>query len=148
MCESLLTRLWLHNVPSGECSVQRILNVDDVEATNMLLTVNDYTGPAHVTTTSDYDGVTGIELDEVCNLVLIDVEFNSVVGLDAGVGVADGPAIVGDDVGDALGTDSQFSDLEELVVGLLGCDAVDGETALNIIKEAEVFAGLFDGDDI
>ena len=122
--------------------------MDDVEATNVLLTVNDHTGPAHVTATSDDDDVTGIELDEVCDLVLLDVEFDGVVGLDAGVGVADGPAIMGDDVGDTLGTDSQFSDLEELVAGFLRRDAVDGETALNIVKEAEVLAGLFDGDDI
>ena len=122
--------------------------MDYVEATNVLLTVNDHTGPAHVATTSDDDDVTGIELDEVCDLVLLDVEFDGVVGLDARVWVADSPAIMGDDVGDALGTDSQFPDLEQLVAGFLRCDAVDGETALNIVKEAEVLAGLFDCDDI
>ena len=122
--------------------------MDDVEATNVFLTMYDYTGPTHVTTTSDNDGITGIELDVVRNLVLVDVEFDGVVGLDAGVGVAESPTIVGDDVGDALGTDSQFSDLEKLIARFLRCDAVDGETALNIIKEAEVFARLFDGDDI
>jgi len=122
--------------------------VDNVEATNVLLTVNDHTGPAHVTTTSDNDDVTSIELDVVCNLVLLDVEFDGVVGLDARVGVADSPAIVGDYVGYAFGADGQFSDLEKLVAGFLRCDAVDGKTALNIVEEAEVLARLFNGDDI
>lgn len=39
-------------------------------------------------------------------------------------------------------------DLAELVLGLLGLDAVDGEAALGVVDEAEVLAGLVDGDDI
>lgn len=39
-------------------------------------------------------------------------------------------------------------DLAELVLGLLVLDAVDGEAALGIVDEAEVLAGLLDGDDV
>ena len=39
-------------------------------------------------------------------------------------------------------------DLAELVLGLLGLDAVDREAALGIVDEAEVLAGLLDGDDV
>lgn len=39
-------------------------------------------------------------------------------------------------------------DLAELVLGLLGRDAVDGEAALGVVDEAEVLASLLDGDDI
>jgi hypothetical protein len=39
-------------------------------------------------------------------------------------------------------------DPAELVFGLLGLDAVDGETALGVVDETEVLAGLLDGDDI
>lgn len=39
-------------------------------------------------------------------------------------------------------------DLAELELGLLGLDAVDGETALGVVDETEVLAGLVDGDDI
>lgn len=39
-------------------------------------------------------------------------------------------------------------DLAELVLGLLGLDAVDGEAALGVVDEAEVLAGLLDGDDV
>jgi hypothetical protein len=50
----------------------------------------------------------------VDNLVLDKVEFDSVVDLDCGVGVSDSSAIVGDNVGDTLGTELMFTDLEEL----------------------------------
>lgn len=39
-------------------------------------------------------------------------------------------------------------DLAELVLSLLSLDAVDGETALGIVDEAEVLAGLLEGDDV
>jgi hypothetical protein len=39
-------------------------------------------------------------------------------------------------------------DLAELVFGLLGLDPVDGEAALGVVDQAEVFASLFDGDHV
>lgn len=39
-------------------------------------------------------------------------------------------------------------DLAELVLGLLSLNAVDGEAALGVVDEAEVLAGLLDGDDV
>lgn len=39
-------------------------------------------------------------------------------------------------------------DLAELVLSLLASDAVDSETALGVVDEAEVLAGLLDGDNI
>lgn len=39
-------------------------------------------------------------------------------------------------------------DLAELVLGLLGLDAVDREAALGVVDEAEVLARLLDGDDV
>lgn len=39
-------------------------------------------------------------------------------------------------------------DLAELVLGLLGLDAVHGEAALGVVDEAEVLAGLLDRDDV
>lgn len=39
-------------------------------------------------------------------------------------------------------------DLAELVLSLLGLDAVDREAALGVVDEAEVLAGLLDADDV
>ena len=38
--------------------------------------------------------------------------------------------------------------LAELVLGLLSLDTVDGETALGVVDETEVLAGLLDGDHV
>ena len=120
----------------------------DIETTDMLLAVNDHTGPAHVTTTGDYYNVASIELDEICNLVLLDIKLDGVVDPDGGVGVAYGSSVVGDDVWNALGTNGQFSDFEKLVTGFLRRDAMDSETTLDVVKKAEVFTRLFDGDNV
>lgn len=39
-------------------------------------------------------------------------------------------------------------DLAQLVLGLLGLDSVDGESALGVVDKAEALAGLLDGDDV
>lgn len=39
-------------------------------------------------------------------------------------------------------------DLAQLVLGLLGLDAVDGEAALGVVDQTEVLASLLDGDDV
>ena len=39
-------------------------------------------------------------------------------------------------------------DLAQLVLGLLGLNSVDGESALGVVDETEVLARLLDGDDV
>lgn len=73
----------------SEAVVNGILDVDDVEATIVTLTVGDDTNTTHVTTTSDHGNVASVELDEVGNLASGEVNLDSVVDLDGGVRVAD-----------------------------------------------------------
>ena len=136
------------NSPRSECPVKRVLDLYNVEATNVLLAVHDDTSTAHVTTTSDHNDVSGIELHEIRDLALLKVEFDGVVDLDEGIGVTDGAAVVGDDVWDALGTNGDLTDFEEFVGSFLGGDAVDGEVALDVVEETEVLARLLDRNDI
>jgi hypothetical protein len=70
----------LHNVglTSGELVVNSVLQVDNVEASVVALTVSDDTNTTHVTTTGDHDDHAGGEVD-----------LDGVVDLDGGVGVAD-----------------------------------------------------------
>lgn len=110
--------------------------------------MDDNTGTTHVATASDHDDVTSIELGIVGDLVLSKVKLDGVVDLDEGVRVTDGAAVVGDNVRNGLGADGNFLDLQELVLSLLGGDAVDGEAALDVVEETEVFARLLDGEDI
>lgn len=51
-------------------------------------------------------------------------------------------------VGNAALAKLDALDLAELVLCLLSGDAVDGETALGVVDQAEVLAGLLDGDDV
>lgn len=74
---------------SGELVVNSVLQVDNVEASIVTLTVGDDTNTTHVSTTSDHDDNTGVELDEVGDLASGEVNLDSVVDLDGWVRVAD-----------------------------------------------------------
>lgn len=119
-----------------------------VEATLVLLTTDDNTSTTLVTTTGNHNVGASVELDRLEHLVVLEVELDSVVNADDGVGVTESATVVGDDEGNTLGTELHFLHLEELVGGLLGGDAVDDETALDVVEQTEVLARLLDGDDV
>jgi hypothetical protein len=120
----------------------------NIEASNMLLPMHNNTCPSHVTTTRDYYNISCIEFDEIRDLALLEVVLDRVIDIDRWVRVTDRATIVGDDVGDTLGAYCYFADLEELVGGFFGCDAVDCETTFDIVEQTEVLARFFDGDDV
>ena len=122
--------------------------MNDIEASDVLLTVYDDTGTTHVASTGDDDDVAGVELHVVGDLAGLELVLDGVVDLDEGVGVADGAAVVGDDEWNALGTNTGLLHLEKLVGSLLSGDAVDGETTLDVVEETEVLARLLDRNDI
>jgi hypothetical protein len=134
--------------PRGEGAVERVLGVDNVETADVLLAVHDDTSTTHVAATGDHNDVAGVEGDELRDLALLKVELDGVVDLDGRVRVTDRATIVGDDVRHALGTHGDLADLEELESRLLGCDAVHGETTLDVVQETEVFAGLLNRDNV
>ena len=122
--------------------------MDDIESTIVALTVKDFPNTPPVATTRDHDSAARVELDEVGDLAGLEVKLDGVVHTEGGVGVADGATVVGDDEGNALGTDGKLADLAEFVGGLFRLDAVDGEAALDVVKETEVLAGTLNGEDV
>lgn len=122
--------------------------MDNIEATKMAFTVSDNTNTTHVVATSNNGDVTRLKLDKVLNLAGLEIVPNSVIGTDQRVGVADSTAIVGNDVGNTLGADLKLADLAELVLGFLVRNAMDSETALDVVQETEVFASLLNLDDV
>jgi hypothetical protein len=76
-------------LPSCELVVDGVLDVDNVEASIMSLTVSDDTNTTHVATTSDHSDHTGIEGDKVGNLASSDINLDGVVDLDCWVWVSD-----------------------------------------------------------
>jgi hypothetical protein len=106
----------------------------NIETSNMLLPVHNYTGSSHITTTRNHHDIAGIELDEICDFALLKVEFDSVVDFDRRVRVTDCTTVVGDDMWDTFGAYCYFADFKELVGGFFRCDAVDCETAFDVVE--------------
>lgn len=73
----------------SERVVYGILDVDDVEASIVTLTVGDDTNTTHVTAAGDHGDDTRVELDEVGDLASGEVNLDSVVDLDGWVWVTD-----------------------------------------------------------
>jgi hypothetical protein len=163
------------DIPSGECVVSSVLDVDDVERTRMSFARRDRADATQIVTTSDHDQVARVELDVVLDLVVLQVQAECVVDLDVRVRVAEGATVVGDQKGHALGADEQLLDFAELVLetqtfkrntirnnrkisiintksktnlSLLLGDTVNGESSLNVIDKSEELVGLLDGQDI
>lgn len=133
---------------SGELVVNSILQVDNVEATVVTLTMVDNTNTTHVATTSDHDDHTSVEGDEVRDLASAEVDLDCVVDLDSRVGVTDCSRIVRNQVGNSALAQLDALDLAELVLCLLVGYSVDGEAALGVVDETEVLARLLNGDDV
>lgn len=73
----------------SEGVVNGVLDVDNVETTIVSLTVSNDTDTTHVTTTSNHDDGTGVELDVVGDLASSEVNLDGVVDLDQRIRVAD-----------------------------------------------------------
>jgi len=68
--------------------------------------------------------------------------------LNDGVWISDGSAVTGVDEGYPLGTRLDLPHPAQLVLGLLGGDAVHDETALHVVQQTEVLACFVDLNDI
>jgi len=129
-------------------SVQDVLDVHDIEASNVSFTVSDSTDTTHVTTASDNDYVSSVKLDEAGHFALFNVEFDGIIRTDVGIGVSDSASIMGNNVWNTLVTELELFDFAKFVGSLLRCDSVNGKASLDIVQQPEVFTTLFDGDDI
>lgn len=132
----------------SEGPVQDVLDMNDIEASNVSFTMSDSTDTTHVTTTSDNDDVSGVELDEASDFALFNVEFDSVVRADFGIGISDSASIMGNNEWNTLVTKLELFDFAEFVASLLRCDSVNCKASLDIVQQPKVFTALFDGDDI
>jgi hypothetical protein len=133
---------------SGELVTLGVSDGDNVKGSRVLIVVSDVTDTAHVTTTSAHDEGAMIELEELGHTARFEVNLDSVVNLDVWIRVADGAAIVGDNVWDTLLANLSLLDLAELELSLLSIDLVHGVATLNVEKQTEVLTSLWDGDDV
>jgi len=137
---------------SGEAAALRVLNMHNLEGSNVLLTTSDDTNTALILTTGDHSSGSILELDVVGGFASGNVDLDSIVGLGAGVRVTDSAAIVGGQAWHALGAPGELLHAAELVLHLLGellvVQPVNDEAALGVVEHAEVLVGLLNGDDI
>jgi len=108
----------------GEDTALGVLDVDNLEGTNVLLATNDGTDTALVLTFGDGTGGANLELDGLDTLVGGDIDLDGVVVLGERVRVPDGAAIVGGDAWDTLGADADSLDAAELELALLSVGLV------------------------
>jgi hypothetical protein len=67
------------SLPGSEGAIEDVFNMNNIEASNVTLTVSDGTHTTHVTPTGDHDKVTSIKLDKLGDLASSNVKFDSVV---------------------------------------------------------------------
>merc|ERR1719247_1425628 len=129
-----------------------VLDVHDLEGTDVLLTASDGTDTALILTPGHDTGGADLELDDILGLASGKVHFDDIVVLGQRVRVPNGTAIVGSNVWDTLGADRHALDLAELelvlFVVLLAVQAMENKAALGVVHHAEVLIGLVDRDDI
>jgi hypothetical protein len=108
----------------------------------------DYTNTADVLSAGDDAYVAHLKLGETNDLVGGNINLDGVPDLNEGIGVADGAAVVGDDIGNLAGASAEPLDAAKLEFSLLRGDPVEDEASLGIVEHAEVLAGLLNADDV
>lgn len=120
----------------------------DIERTLMLFDVLDDTDSTDVVTVLDVTDVTGFQVRESFNLVVGEVVLEGITDLDFRVGESDGSGVVGNDVGDLVGTNSLSGDLQEFVLSFFLVEGLEDESTLGVVEDSEGLVGLFDSDDV
>jgi len=133
---------------SSERISNGILDVNDIERSRVSLSVNDDTYSTQVTTSSDHNYVSNVELDKVGDLSSLDIELDAIIDSNKGIGVSNGSSVVKNNIRNSLGSNSQLLNLAELVLGLIGRDGLKNESSLGVVQESEILTSLLDGDDI
>ena len=84
--------------------------MDNIKASDVLLSVHNDTRPAHIAPTSNHNNVSSVKFDKVSDLSLLEIIFNGIVGLDSRIRITNCASVVGDDVGNGTGANSYSAD--------------------------------------
>ena len=125
-----------------------ILDVDDIVASQMVLDVDDLSDSADVVTSSDVGKMSGLVFVPFNNGVLFKIEFHGISLVDFRVGETDGSGVVGNDIGNFVGSNSLGFDLEKFEFGFSFFDLGEGESSLDVVEKTIALVGLGDGDDV
>jgi len=126
----------------GEFKTVFILDVDNFIGSRVFLKSEDGADSSDVISTGDHDLSSDLEFEVGGDFVSSKVELDGVVDLDEGVGESEGSSVVGDDIGDSLGTHGSSFDSAELELGFRGRDLGETESTFAVIEESIVSLGL------
>lgn len=125
-----------------------IFDMNNIIPSMMSFTMCHDAHSSNVVSSGNHCNIADIEFNEPSDLGGFQIKSDGVAYFDGGVGVADGAGIVGDEVGHSCLAELDAFNFAEFVFCFFGGDAVDRETAFDVVDEAEVFTGLVDGDDV
>lgn len=107
---------------------------------------NTYT--TDVVSAGDEYGCTVVEFDDSVDFTSLEIKLDRVVLLNIWMWETDCSAVVGNNVWNLVLSKDLSLDLAEFEAGLFCFDTVRLEASLDVVKNTEVLAGLFDGNDV
>jgi len=132
----------------GEGVASGVSDVDDIETAQMSISGGEDSDSSDIVSLKGVDEVASFELDNVEDLAGFDIQLDGVMSIDIRVGISDGSAVVGNNVGDSVGAHFLSLDLAELEFGFLRLYGSQDELALDVVEDSEIFTGLLEGDDV
>jgi len=132
----------------GESVTSGVSDVDNIETTDVSISVDNNTDSSDVVTGGNHAKVASFEFNEIDDLTSGDVQLGGVIDGEFRVGESEGTTIVGDDVGDLVGADSLLGDLDKLIFSFFLADVSEDESSLNVVEDSVQFTSLLDGDNV
>jgi len=126
----------------------RVSNVDNIETTDVSISVDDNSDSSDVVTGSDQSKIASFEGNVVNDGTSGDVKLDGIEDSNSGVGESDGTTVVGNNVRDLVGANRLLGDLAKLVLAFFLSDVSEDESSLNVIENSVKFTSLLNADDI
>merc|ERR1719411_758392 len=114
----------------------------------MSFPVHDSTNSSCIATSCNHTEVSGIEFDEIHDLVGVNVQANGIINLNHWIRITNSSSIARVQVGYVFGSCFYCSDTAQLVFSLLVSDSMNGKPALHVINKTEIFTILLDLNNI
>ena len=119
-----------------------ILNVDDVETSQMSFNVQDLSSSTNIVSASNVTEMSWLIFNPTFDLVFLDIEFNGVSFSDFWVGESNGSRIVSDNVWDFVWSNSSLFYFQEFVFWFWILELDDGESTLNVVENSVALSGF------
>jgi len=114
----------------------------------MSFTMRHHPNTTNIVPSGNHSDISDVKFDVACDLSGLEVIANGIADLDSRVRITDCSCVVGDEVGDSFCAELDAFDFAKFVFCFFGGDAVDCETAFDVVDQAEILVSFVDGDDV